>query len=483
MDSPFKIIIVGGSVAGLTLAHCLHKADIPCIVLEKRPEIAPQEGASIAILPNGGRILDQLGLYDAVEKLIKPKHFLNLRFPDGFQFSDPYPKTINELFGFPMACLDRQQLLQILYQAFPKRSNIYVGKNVIRVDQQDSRVLVYTADGSTYEGDLVVGADGVHSRVRTQMWRAAQVRQPGLICESEINGMSIEYGCVFGASTTVPGLNEQHLHARVDNGTAFILIPGVNGRLSWFIIVKLDKRYRYGSAPRFSVEDAAAWGQRLTDKYIWKDIKFKQVWQNRETFAMTALEENVFRNWSCGRIVCIGDSMHKMTLNLGQGANCAIEDAAALANKIHDALRAKHPGNRLCDKEVEDILSEFSNIQVKRISKIYNVSRIAVRLQTRANLVYRVVLRYLVPYAGDTPAKRVLRILEGATVLNFIPLPTRSGPGWAPLRREETVFPRWAGAAFAFLLLISLASVNLKFLGYYIYYMSALGGSLMEKIR
>jgi salicylate hydroxylase/FAD dependent monooxygenase len=124
--------------------------------------------------------------------------------------------------------------------------------------------------------------------------------------------MSIEYACIFGASTTVPGLNEQHLHSSVDNGIAFILIPGVNGRLSWFIIVKLDKRYHYGSAPRFSVKDAAVWCERLTDKYIWKDIQFKQVWQNREIFAMTALEENIFQNWSCGRIVCIGDSMHKV---------------------------------------------------------------------------------------------------------------------------------------------------------------------------
>jgi 2-polyprenyl-6-methoxyphenol hydroxylase-like FAD-dependent oxidoreductase len=87
-----------------------------------------------------------------------------------------------------MACLDRQQLLQVLYQLFPKRSDIYVGKNVIRVDQQDSRALVYTADGSTYEGDLVVGADGVHSCVRTQMWRAAKVRRPGLISDGEMQG-------------------------------------------------------------------------------------------------------------------------------------------------------------------------------------------------------------------------------------------------------------------------------------------------------
>jgi salicylate hydroxylase/FAD dependent monooxygenase len=172
-----------------------------------------------------------------------------------------------------------------------------------------------------------------------------------------------------------------------------------------------------------------------------------------------------------------------MTPNLGQGANCAIEDAAALTNSIHDALRTKHPGHKLCDDEIEGVLSDFSNIQVKRISTVYNASWIAVRLQTRANLVYKVVLRYLVPYAGDQPTKRVLGILGGATVLAFIPLPTRSGPGWTPRRKDERVFPIWAGAAFAFLLLISVASVNLKSVGYYIYWMSGLGGSLMDKIR
>jgi salicylate hydroxylase/FAD dependent monooxygenase len=172
-----------------------------------------------------------------------------------------------------------------------------------------------------------------------------------------------------------------------------------------------------------------------------------------------------------------------MTPNLGQGANCAIEDAAALTNSIHDALRTKHPGHKLCDDEIEGVLSDFSNIQVKRISTVYNASWIAVRLQTRANLVYKVVLRYLVPYAGDQPTKRVLGILGGATVLDFIPLPTRSGPGWTPRRKGERVFPIWAGAAFAFLLLISVASVNLKSVGYYIYWMSGLGGSLMDKIR
>lgn len=60
----FRVIIAGGGIAGLTLANSLQHAGIDYVLLEGRPEIAPQVGASIGSLPNGSRILDQLGCYD-----------------------------------------------------------------------------------------------------------------------------------------------------------------------------------------------------------------------------------------------------------------------------------------------------------------------------------------------------------------------------------------------------------------------------------
>jgi FAD dependent monooxygenase len=85
MDKPnFKVIIVGGSIAGLTLAHCLRQANIDHVVLEKGEDVAPQLGASVGIFPNGGRILQQLGLFDEVEALVDPIRVSNTTFPDGF---------------------------------------------------------------------------------------------------------------------------------------------------------------------------------------------------------------------------------------------------------------------------------------------------------------------------------------------------------------------------------------------------------------
>jgi FAD dependent monooxygenase len=101
MEKPeFKVIIVGGSIAGLTLAHCLAQANIDHVVLEKRSAIAPQEGAFIGIWPNGARVFEQLGLFGHMEKQTVPFHRMHLRYPDGFSFSSSLPELVSERLVF-----------------------------------------------------------------------------------------------------------------------------------------------------------------------------------------------------------------------------------------------------------------------------------------------------------------------------------------------------------------------------------------------
>ena len=66
----FKVVIAGGSIAGLALANILERVGIDFVVLESYPDIAPQVGASIGVTPNGLRVLDQVGAYPAVRALI-----------------------------------------------------------------------------------------------------------------------------------------------------------------------------------------------------------------------------------------------------------------------------------------------------------------------------------------------------------------------------------------------------------------------------
>lgn len=93
---PFKVIIIGGSIVGLTLAHCLDHAGIDYVVLEKHEDPHPQLGAFVGIMPNGARVLEQLGLYDKVKEVSEPIMVQHSVFPDGFVFTDHWPSKMIE---------------------------------------------------------------------------------------------------------------------------------------------------------------------------------------------------------------------------------------------------------------------------------------------------------------------------------------------------------------------------------------------------
>lgn len=86
---------------------------------------------------------------------------------------------------YPILSLQRKKVLEVLYQSYPDKSKILVNKRVLEVQLSSDKVSALTDDGQIYAGDLMVGTDGVHSRIRSEMWRLADQLQPGLITEKE----------------------------------------------------------------------------------------------------------------------------------------------------------------------------------------------------------------------------------------------------------------------------------------------------------
>lgn len=124
--------------------------------------------------------------------------------------------------------------------------------------------------------------------------------------------MTAEYACVYGISSPIPKLQPGHQITRYNDGWSILSVVGKNSRLFWFLFLKLGPKYEYGSIPTFSVEDTVSKCEQMAGETFWEEVSFGDVWQKREVFKMTPLEESFFQTWHLGRAVCIGDSMHKV---------------------------------------------------------------------------------------------------------------------------------------------------------------------------
>lgn len=124
--------------------------------------------------------------------------------------------------------------------------------------------------------------------------------------------MVAEYDCLWGLSNPTPGLKEGHADLTLSDGFSILCMAEKNGRVFWFITRKMDKKYTWPDVPRFSKDDAEKYAHTFRDQKLTETTTFWDLWENRVTSHMTVLEEGVLGHWHFGRIVCLGDSVHKV---------------------------------------------------------------------------------------------------------------------------------------------------------------------------
>ncbi|KAL2851041.1 monooxygenase [Aspergillus pseudoustus] len=466
MEAPFKVVIVGGSVAGLTLAHCLHRANIEYVVLEKRVQIAPQEGASIGLWPTGGQILDQLGLWKDVTGDAEAILCHNLLFPDGYAFTHFMLERVYERLGYGLVFVSRQQLLESLYRNLPDKTRVHINQAVVEIQQTEEGVFVVTQDGTTYSGSLVVGADGVHSRVRSEMWRLEETQYPGLIGAKEKQTLTAEFACVFGISDAIPGLPARE-HVNVyGNGYAVLTFHGSDS-IFWFVLSRMDRVYMYPDVPRFTADDAEELcTRRYADVSIADGVCVRDLWENKKAASMTAMEEGVFETWSAGRIVLVGDAVRKMTVTMGQGANTTIEDSAVLATVLHKLVHERSTKtNHPTSEEIATALVQFQALRYPRSKTIYEQTKFSIRTQTRSGFAKRVMGRYIMPSKIDHMTDGLSELMADGPVVGFLPLPERSTDGWEKYSSDSrkdaakqgaTDWVQWSVVSLSVVLAVSL---------------------------
>ncbi|MGW1957904.1 FAD-dependent monooxygenase [Streptomyces sp. NPDC001920] len=352
-------VVVGGGIGGLAAAIGLRLIGWEVTVVERAPVLA-DVGAGISLHANGIRALDALGVGEAVREAARPQYTGGTRVPGGGWLARMDGTALARELGTPIVGIPRAVLHHLLRAALPSEC-LVVGAEVACVDRSDpSRVRIPLGDG-VLEADLVVAADGVGSRLRTQLFP----QHPGP---------------AYSGSTVLRAVTERPVQLDTDfeltwgRGAEFGHIVFADGRAEWHAVLNSPAGVRHPDALGTMRGLFGEWHDPIPT--LLDATRPEAVLHHDIHELATPLPA-----FTAGRIALLGDAAHAMTPNLGQGACQALEDAAALASAL------------TTEPTIESALARYDRERRPRSQSVARAARQAGRMGQRLTHPLAVALR------------------------------------------------------------------------------------------
>nr|A0A455LLV4.1 RecName: Full=FAD-dependent monooxygenase ntnA; AltName: Full=Nectripenoid biosynthesis cluster protein A [Nectria sp. (in: ascomycete fungi)]AYO60864.1 FAD-dependent monooxygenase NtnA [Nectria sp. (in: ascomycete fungi)] len=398
MAIPFKVLIIGGGVAGLTLAIMLEAYGFDYELLEKHSDVAPKLGAGVGLTPNGARILDQIGVWEMMCERSSPVDSGTALSPEGRTviFNPNMGEWLQKLFGYKIHFLSRHDCLKILFNKIQQKSRVHLLKEVIKIEAGNlgEKGYVETKDGSIYTGDIIIGADGVRSSVRRELWRIADSESPGYIPKQDKTGIVSFYTAVVGIAYN-SGLPEGGSARAYNHHRSYFFQEGRegSGEFYWWLCAKNEKT-KEGVIPKLSSEVKEGLLNKYKNDQIGPDLTLGALYKSSIYSTVIPLQEFVLQKCFYKNILLIGDTFRKLHPVAGQGANSAIEESAFVADMLWD-LRER---GALHDPDsIQKALTEFQTERVVRTTALREDANLVQRMESLDNPVMKFMALKFIP--------------------------------------------------------------------------------------
>ncbi|KAG0331369.1 hypothetical protein BG004_001696 [Podila humilis] len=346
MDKP-KVLIVGAGIGGLMLGQLLHRGGIPFEIFERAKEVKPL-GSAMSLGSSVATLFKQLGIYDELVKIGKT----NIGWTGYYKDKPLYTADLTarlELCGAEEYIVARPDLYDLLLRQIPKEK-LHMNKKVLNFLQNDLGTMIRCHDGSSYHGDILVGADGAYSAVRQHLYKV--LKEKNKLPKSDDVALPFDNICLVGQTQVLdpeefPELKLPHSQFRtMIEGANFLtyVFTTKNDTICWSVV-------QYLNNDTLKDHDAfrnSEWGPEAAESMCKQVRHFKVPCGKDENMTLgelidrtpknliskVMLEEKVFDTWYGGRTVLLGDACHKLNPAGGAGAIAAIHGAVTLANWI-----------------------------------------------------------------------------------------------------------------------------------------------------
>ncbi|MCA1579721.1 MAG: FAD-dependent monooxygenase [Acidobacteria bacterium] len=363
-----RIAIVGGGIGGLTTALALKEFGFEAEVYEQAPMLL-DVGAAIAVWPNALRVLERLGLAEAIHQ-----HAGEM---DEIRWLDRRGFLINRVSIPRSVALHRADLQSTLRHALPP-SWIKLGYSLAAYDVCKDKVIVRFTNNEEIEADFLMGADGIHSDVRSQLLGDGP---------PSYRGYTVWRGIASAAPGSVSSNTAIEIHGR---GQRFGIGPVGNGRVGWWATAN-------ATTEQHSSHDTQSELLRLFHSWYKPAVRLIEATASNRILTTPAFDRDASSIWGDTRVTLLGDAIHPTTPNLGQGGCLAMEDAMVLAR----CFEKYGPS--------EEALRKYESCRQSRTAAITKYSRFYGNVGQWQNQLARGIKKIFLSLAPESVLQRVVQ--------------------------------------------------------------------------